>query len=107
MDDTGVTAAGSLLTGPYGSNLPKKDGTSAGLTKEQEEVVQAVFGDKAGYGYARASLDYVKGLGAEAEDAVNRMIEQLTEGRFKAEQWHGMSTVPMKACHVMSCCVTI
>jgi hypothetical protein len=83
-----IGSVAGLLTGPYGSNLPRKDGANAGLTKEQEEVVQAVFGDKAGYAYARATLDFARGLGREAEDAANRMIEQLTDGRFQAEQWH-------------------
>lgn len=75
-----ATPVSYLMYGPYGSFAPSYDSSRATITKEHSDLLYSTYGDDTGIHYARSLQAFVKDASSFSHEAVDRLLDALTEG---------------------------
>lgn len=75
-----ATPVSYLMYGPYGSFAPSYDSSRATITKEESDLLYSTYGDDTGIHYAKSLQAFVKGASSFSHEAVDRLLDALTEG---------------------------
>lgn len=75
-----ATPVSYLMYGPYGSFAPTYDSSRATITKEHSDLLYSTYGDDTGIHYAKSLQAFVKDASSFSHEAVDRLLDVLTEG---------------------------